>query len=88
MDVRRLPARVVTWNQLLKVVLPFVGDYPWAMDVLGDLWRMGAPSPDSIVGMTGERRVLLPVQFAQWWEDVQERRGLPLTAADIWGRLP
>lgn len=34
-------------------------------------------------GCAREKRVLLPQQFAAWWEGIARRQGLALTAADV-----
>ena len=60
--------RIVTYNDLLKTLLPYIEGYHWALDTIGDLWRMGAPfGPD--------KRLIVPGQFKEWWEDVNQRMG-------------
>lgn len=83
----RWQPRVVTWDELVRVLLPKIQGYPWAMDTIGDLWRMGAPDPQTIVGTPGERRVLLPQRFQAWWQDVQQRMGHEQGAPAMWERL-
>jgi hypothetical protein len=82
--------RIITWNDLLTTVYPYIEGYPWALDTLGDLWRMGAPDPQSSIDTTHtaasalmmptpelqEKRILLPSQFKKWWQDVCNRQGL------------
>ena len=79
--------RIVTRADLDRSVLPHIQGYDWAVRALDDLWRMSTPTPESVqAAMAGipyvERRILLPSVFAQWWTDVQQRRGidLPLNA--------
>lgn len=82
----RLPPRVVTWDDLLRVLFPIVRAYPWAMDELRDLWLLGAPTPDSGPGVP-EKRILLPHQFEQWWEHITRRMGMDLGLRPLWDRL-
>lgn len=75
--------RIITWADLERSVLPHVQGYDWAVRALEDLWRMSTPTPESVqAAMAGgpfvERRILLPSVFAQWWADVQQRRGIDL----------
>ena len=81
-----LRPRIVTEEELVRVLLPYIQGYPWAYDALRDLWRMGAPTPDSGPGVP-ERRILLPSQFRKWWEDVRRRMGYEMTAEEVLGRL-
>jgi hypothetical protein len=82
--------KIITWNDLLTTVYPHIEGNAWALDTLGDLWRMGAPDPQSSIDTTHtahsalmqptpdlqERRILLPSQFRAWWLDVCNRQGL------------
>ena len=82
--------RIVTWNDLLTTLYPHIEGNAWALDTLGDLWRMGAPDPAVIIDTTNrsagslmrptpelqERRILLPSQFKAWWADVCKRQGI------------
>jgi hypothetical protein len=80
--------RIVTWNDLQRSVMPHIVGYDWAVNALGELWRMSTPTPESVqAAMAGvpyvERRILYPSLFAQWWADVQQRRGIPATLDQI-----
>lgn len=66
--------RVVSWEELVAALWPYVGDADWAISTLRDLWNMGAPVP-KVFPWEPDRRVLLPRQFARWWREVSERRG-------------
>ena len=86
--------RVVSIYELRKTLMPYMAGIPWAEDALMDLWRMGAPDPSPKArpclpgtcrlgcskkwGCRKERRILLPRQFAAWWNDVAERQGIGL----------
>ena len=62
------------------------------MDRLHDVWKMGAPTPDSrlldekhydprkVQAGNVEKRLILPVPFATWFQDVCERKGLHMEA--------
>ena len=67
--------RVVTEADLVEVLTPYIVGFPWALDTIGDLWRMGAPDPSPRYPGAPERRVLLPGAFARWWAEVQARAG-------------
>lgn len=71
--------RVVTEADLIEVLTPYIVGFPWALDTIGDLWRMGAPDPSPRRPGTPERRVLLPGAFARWWAEVQARAGSSAT---------
>lgn len=75
--------RIVTFDDLQATLLPIIQEYPWAMDTLRDLWLMGAPDPSPRPINSPEKRILNPGQFANWWADVVERMGLPLTPNEI-----
>ena len=81
-----LGPRIVTERELIQALWPYIQGYPWAMDALRDLWRMGAPVPHA--SPSGEeQRVLLPTQFAKWWRDVAHRMGYTLTPSDVLGKV-
>lgn len=75
--------RVVTEADLVATLTPYIVGYPWALDTIGDLWRMGAPDPSPRLPGTPERRILNPGQFAKWWKDVAERAGVELTPRKV-----
>lgn len=68
--------RIVTEAELIEALMPYIVGYAWALDTIGDLWRMGAPEPNPRPRGWPERRILLPGQFKRWWDDVQRRQGI------------
>lgn len=58
--------RVVTFADLQRSLSRFLHTKSAKAD-LYDLWRMGAPIPQNNP-RAPEKRVLLPGQFAQWWQ--------------------
>ena len=81
-------ARLVTKEQLVATLLPYIVGYPWALDTIEDLWRMGAPVPSWRPGQGPEVRVLLAGAFRRWWEDVRRRQGLSLAADEVLSKMP
>lgn len=80
---RTFPPLILTEGELRAVLLPLVVGDEWALDTVGDLWRMGAPVPGDVGA--GVRRVILPGQLGRWLGDVLGRRGVPLSeAARAW----
>lgn len=71
--------RIVTEADLVEVLTPYIIGFPWALDTIGDLWRMGAPDPSPRYPGAPERRVLLPGAFARWWAEVCDRAGVSVT---------
>ena len=75
--------RIVTWADLQGSVLPHIMGYEWAVYALEEIWRLSTPTPESVqASMAGvpyiERRILYPSIFAQWWANVQQRKGIDL----------
>ena len=73
--------RIITRADLNRAVLPHILGYTWAVKALEDLWRMSTPTPETVqMYLAGlpyeERRILHPSQFAAWWADVQQRKGI------------
>jgi len=66
--------KIMTELELKTVLAPLLVQDKWAQDTIGDLWRMGAPTPDSGPN-TIEKRIILPKQFRKWFEDVANRHG-------------
>jgi hypothetical protein len=61
--------------------MPHIAGYKWAVKALDDLWNMSTPTPETVQAhLAGipvvERRILYPSLFAQWWADVQQRKGI------------
>ena len=76
-------AITTTEAELVTKLLPYIQGYPWALDTIGDLWRMGAPVPHRPIGTPYEQRILIPSQFKRWWADVQRRMGHNLSPREI-----
>jgi hypothetical protein len=80
------PPRIVSFDELTRKLWPYIGGWPWAVKELHDLWRMGAPLPNQILlpGQEGrEKRILLPTQFAKWWQEVAGRHAIDLSAREV-----
>lgn len=75
--------RIVTEADLVATLMPYMVGYPWALDTIGDLWRMGAPDMTPRLPGLPEKRILNPGQFAKWWADVSQRSGADLTANQV-----
>jgi hypothetical protein len=86
-------ALVVTFAELREALAPLhLGRKSW-VDALHDLWKLGAPSPDSRILMPKgyderqrqpgnvEKRLVLPTPLAQWIVQVSAARGIPYTFA-------
>ena len=82
---------VVTFVELRDALTPLhLGRKPW-VDSLHDVWKQGAPSPDSrILAPNGyderrtqagnvEKRLVLPAPLAAWIVQVSAARGIPYT---------
>lgn len=79
--------KTVTEAELVTVLLPYIQGFPWALDTIGDLWRMGSPAP--MPGPNGElMRIILPGQFQKWWGDVCERMGYDRRMESVLSGLP
>ena len=76
-------AIILSEAELVARLLPHIAGYPWALDTIGDLWRMGAPLPNTPVGTPREKRIILPGQFQRWWDDVCKRQGVAVQAAEV-----
>lgn len=72
-----LLSRMVTFEDLERKLGPLL-DRRTARHDLHDLWKMGAPDPQSRPGKP-ERRVLLPTQFQAWWQEMAKRQMSDLT---------
>jgi len=75
--------RIVTWADLQRSVLPHIIGYEWAVNALEEIWRLSTPTPESVQAAMArvpnvERRILYPSIFAQWWAEVQQRKGIDL----------
>lgn len=87
---RQLPAVMITWHALHLAMFPLHMGIKADEDRLHDIWKMGAPTPDSrIVTKTHdprtpvagnvEKRIVFFAQLKPWVVDVAYRRGQPLT---------
>ena len=56
------------------------------MDTIHDLWKIGAPTPDSTA--MREKRIIFPGQLIKWLDDVLTRQGRPLDdAAKLYSKM-
>lgn len=84
---------VVSWIELHLAMLALHQDEKADVDRLHDIWKQGAPSPDSIIrdprhyderlpqAGNDVRRLVLPTPLVKWIMDVSARRGYPYSAA-------
>lgn len=82
----------VTFRALVIVLYDLHLGQKAPIDRLHDVWKLGAPSPDSIVrdprhydervrqAGNVEKRLLLPEPLAQWIEEASAARGMPLSS--------
>ena len=73
--------RIITRAELRRVLMPHIVGYDWAVNALDELWANSTPTPETVrahlAGIPAvERRILYPSMFAQWWADVQQRKGI------------
>ena len=81
-----LPPLIMTYPQLETVLLPLTIGYTWGVNTIHDLWKIGAPTPDSTPG--NEKRIIFPGQLMKWLEDVLTRQGRPLSdGAKLYARM-
>lgn len=78
---RKRPPLMVTLDELKSVLMPLTAGYAWGEGTIHDLWIMGAPTPNSLLGSKQERRIVFPGQLAKWLVDVLERQGYQLDEA-------
>ena len=74
--MNRYPPLILTYKQLEAAVWPIIAYDGWGKDTIGDLWRMGAPTPESTP--QNEKRIVFPSQLMKWLSDVLQRQGRPL----------
>lgn len=77
--------RIVSLAELKIKLLPLCVGYAWAEGAISDLWLKGAPVPQG-PGQP-ERRILIPMHFAVWWQDVQQRMGFAPSAEQVYGQV-
>ena len=81
-----LPPLILTYAQLEAALLPVTAGYKWGRDTIHDLWKIGAPTPDSTPD--NERRIVFPGQLMKWLEDVLTRQGRPLSdSAKLYSKM-
>lgn len=78
--------RIVTLADLKQKLLPICAGYKWAEKAITDLWLTGAPVPQQSLNEP-EKRILLPNQFEQWFNQVNQRMGYGLTATDAYSLI-
>ena len=87
MNLAQYPPLILTFEQLKRVLQPLTAGYPWGEGTIHDLWKIGAPTPDSGPGQP-EKRIIIPAQLGKWLGDVLARQGRPLSeAAKIYSSL-
>ena len=76
--LRTMKPLILSFAQLQAVMYRHMAGNKWAQDTIGDLWRMGAPSPNN-----PNKRIILSSQLWAWLKDVTERQGIDSLAAAI-----
>ena len=82
--------KVVTFAELRAKLMPVLNSWGvWGVEAeleLHDLWKLGAPAPDSKPGMTDDqiKRVLIHTQFNKWWHEAMARAGMTITPVGAW----
>jgi hypothetical protein len=89
MAIQTLQPLTLTWLELVQLTAPLHLFIKAEMDALHDVWKMGAPIPQSrILSPVGyderkvqrgnyEARIIFPNSLAKWIVDVSARRGIP-----------
>lgn len=77
--------RIVTLAELTAVLVPLCRGNKWAEGSIVDLWKKGAPVPQP--EGEPERRILIPEQFALWWDDFNQRLGTGITVESTYQPL-
>jgi hypothetical protein len=86
--IQRLKPLIVTWLDLYQATYALHLADKADVDRLHDLWKMGAPTPDSRILRSSydprlvqpgnvEKRIVFPSALAKWIVDVSRRRGFP-----------
>ena len=83
-----LQPRIVSFKELHDKLFPLLQVYEWAEKELHDLWKIGAPDPQSKPckckdprTCKHQKRILLPKQFQTWWKMICDKQAFELTAA-------
>lgn len=74
--------RIVSLSELKAKLIPLCLGYTWAEKAVTDLWLKGAPVPQA--PDQPERRILIPIHFAKWWEEVRQRMGVNATPEQVY----
>jgi len=93
--------RMVTLKELWDKLYPYVAGWAWGEDAIVDLWNLGAPDPQhsmcpQVIEHSGPpcptrqcphvKRLLIPKQFAKWWQEVQQRQATALAVEQALAR--
>lgn len=88
-----IPAKFVTFVELCTALRPLHQFDPSMVNDLHDVWKQGAPSPDTIIrnpkdyderkrqAGNVEKRLMLPLPLMGWIERATAKRGMPVSAA-------
>lgn len=80
---------ICTFHELAAALEPLHQGDKADISRLHDIWRLGAPTPDSIIRNPKdyderkrqrgnlEKRIVFPTTLVQWIQDVSARRGFP-----------
>lgn len=71
-------ARIVTLKELESFLVPLCRGDKWAISTISDLWKKGAPVPQPEGEI--EKRILIPLHFMAWYNDLNQRLGTDVVA--------
>lgn len=87
---------IASFPQLVKDTQPIHLGNPIAIDGLHDIWKLGAPTPDSYIDPNRRgyderkaqvgvsiRRIIFWIAWRNWASDVLQARGVPHTEAEL-----
>lgn len=80
-NIIRSEPLIVNLNELLVVYSNLIlGERKW-INLLHDVWKMGAPLPSTNphIAEGNIKRVMSPFRLAYWLKDITAARGMPLT---------
>lgn len=72
-ELRGMRPLIVTLDELTAILQPITMGYTWGEATIHDLWKIGAPTPDSTIHY--EKRIVFPGQLAKWLKDVLTKQG-------------
>lgn len=90
-----MKAFFVTWLQLYAITIPVHRNDGGAVKRLHDIWKVGAPSPQSRIQHTRgyderkytpgnyEARLVFPKLLMVWVKEESQRQGLAITDEDV-----